>query len=243
MAKDVASSAHDETCPPAKSKPKRKPARADKPHNAQGKTAASERYHHGDLREALIDAAYEIVLEEGVDSFSMSEACRRAGVSTAAPYRHFKDRDELIGEVAAKGFRLFADATRAARDAHPPASIDGLAAMGRAYVRFVGGAPQLFHLMWGTTRASFPSESAHEASCEGFEMFIEVVEAIRQKLGVVHLTTHEFALPIWSSVHGLASLKQGESLRLVADVDLERMIEVGLRAYLEGAAAAARRAT
>ena len=67
---------------------------------AQGK----DRYHHGDLREALIQATTTLVEERGAENFSLADACRCAGVSTAAPYRHFRDKEEILEEIAARGF-------------------------------------------------------------------------------------------------------------------------------------------
>lgn len=78
-------------------------------------------YHHGNLREALIEGALQLIAEKGPMGFTIAEAARSAGVSPAAPYRHFRDRDELMADVARRGFERFADAlSRAWNDGRPP---------------------------------------------------------------------------------------------------------------------------
>ena len=117
--------------------------------------AKGGRYHHGDLRPALVDAAIGVIAERGVRDFSMAEASRRLGVTTAAPYRHFADRDELLAAVAARALTVFAamlsgaaDATGAADAADAPAL--RLAAMAGAYVRFAAQQRPLFDALFSS---------------------------------------------------------------------------------------------
>jgi AcrR family transcriptional regulator len=110
--------------------------------------AKEGRYHHGDLRPALVDAAIEVIAERGVRDFSMAEASRRLGVTTAAPYRHFADRDELLAAVAARGLAVFAAMLSAAADAADPAQ--RLAAMAGAYVRFAAEQRPLFDALFSS---------------------------------------------------------------------------------------------
>jgi len=107
------------------------------------------RYHHGDLRPALVDAAIDVIAERGVRDFSMAEASRRLGVTTAAPYRHFADRDELLAAVAARGLTVFAVMlSGAAGAADTPAQ--RLAAMAGAYVRFAAQQRPLFDALFSS---------------------------------------------------------------------------------------------
>ena len=107
------------------------------------------RYHHGDLRSALVDAAIGVIAERGVRDFSMAEASRRLGVTTAAPYRHFADRDELLAAVAARGLTVFAVMLSGAADAaDTPAQ--RLAAMAGAYVRFAAQQRPLFAALFSS---------------------------------------------------------------------------------------------
>ncbi len=107
------------------------------------------RYHHGDLRSALIDAAISVIADRGVRGFSLAEASRRLGVTTAAPYRHFADRDELLAAVAVRALSVFATGLAAAADtAGTPAQ--RLAAMAGAYVRFAAQHRPLFDTLYSS---------------------------------------------------------------------------------------------
>jgi AcrR family transcriptional regulator len=103
------------------------------------------RYHHGDLRAALVAVAIELIAERGVRDFSLAEASRRIGVAPSAPYAHFADRDELLAAVAVHGLRLFQKSLESAL-ARAPAPTERLAAMARAYVRFAASHEPLFRV-------------------------------------------------------------------------------------------------
>lgn len=104
-------------------------------------------YHHGNLRDALIDVAIELVAAHGVGSFSMAEACRRLNVTVAAPYRHFADRDALLTAIAIRGGEHLSELlSRVAVDVHDPT--DRLVALSRAYVEFAASEPALFETMF-----------------------------------------------------------------------------------------------
>src|SRR5215469_1717120 len=105
--------------------------------------AKGGRYHHGDLRSALVDAAIDLIAERGVRGFSLAEVSRRLGVTAAAPYRHFADRDELLAAVAVRALHAFADAL-AAEIGDADAPEQRLAAMASGYVRFAAEQRQLF---------------------------------------------------------------------------------------------------
>lgn len=119
--------------------------------------AKGGRYHHGDLRSALVDAAIDVIAERGVRGFSLAEASRRLGVTTAAPYRHFADRDELLATVAVRALGVFAAMLGAAADAaDTPAQ--RLAAMAGAYVRFAAQQRPLFDALFnsGLDKSRYP---------------------------------------------------------------------------------------
>jgi AcrR family transcriptional regulator len=114
------------------------------------RTTKRDRYHHGDLRAALIDTAMELIAEQGVQGFSLAEASRRLGVAVSAPYRHFADRDELLVEVGVRTGELLVAAVTAERggEAHVPE--ERLVAVVRGYVRFAAGHRALFEALLGT---------------------------------------------------------------------------------------------
>ena len=111
--------------------------------------AKGGRYHHGDLQSALVDAAIAVIDERGVRDFSMAEASRRLGVTAAAPYRHFADRDQLLAAVAARGLTVFAAMLSGAANAvDTPAQ--RLAAMAGAYVRFAAQQRPRFEALFSS---------------------------------------------------------------------------------------------
>jgi AcrR family transcriptional regulator len=105
------------------------------------------RYHHGDLRAALVDAAIELIEERGVHGFSLAEASRRVGVTVAAPYRHFADREDVLAAVAVRALEVFA-ATLEAESGEAAGAEERLAAMARAYVRFAAEERPLFETLF-----------------------------------------------------------------------------------------------
>lgn len=121
------------------------------------------RYHHGDLRAALIDTAIELIAERGVRDFSLAEASRRLGVSVSAPYAHFSDRDELLAAVAVHAYELFyTELLQELNQFQTPA--DRLAAIARAYVRFAGTHHPLFEVLFeaGLDKSRHPELAAAE---------------------------------------------------------------------------------
>ncbi|HEX3788388.1 MAG TPA: TetR/AcrR family transcriptional regulator [Pseudonocardiaceae bacterium] len=110
--------------------------------------AKKSRYHHGDLATALIDKAIELIDERGVSGFSLAEASRRLGVTVAAPYRHFADRDELLASVAVRAVHALAEAV--AGQVRPDSSpAEQLAAVAAGYVRFAVDRRPLFQVLFG----------------------------------------------------------------------------------------------
>ncbi len=118
---------------------------------------ARRAYHHGDLREALVDAAFGLIEESGVHAFSVAEAARRTGVSAAAPYRHFADRDELLAEAATRAAEELRSRFGAAL-AGGGTPADRIAAAAGAYVRFAAERRAMFEVLFGAglEKARFP---------------------------------------------------------------------------------------
>jgi AcrR family transcriptional regulator len=159
-----------------------------------------KRYHHGDLRAALIDTAVELIGEQGVRGFSLAEASRRLGVAPSAPYAHFADRDELVAAVAVRACELFqADLSRASVELRDPA--DRLAEMARVYVRLAGRHRPLFEALFasGLDKRRYPELKAAEQPIE--EAFQECVRALSNGT-----TTEELADAVEAAAHGHAML-------------------------------------
>ena len=105
-------------------------------------------YHHGNLKEALLRAALELIAQKGPAGFTFAEAARWAGVSPAAPYRHFRDRDELLASVALRGFTQFEAALARAWDDGRPDAFTALDRLGKAYLEFARAEPAYYSAMF-----------------------------------------------------------------------------------------------
>src|SRR6185437_15734828 len=109
---------------------------------------AERGYHHGNLKEALLRAALELIAKKGPAGFTFAEAARWAGVSPAAPYRHFRDRDELLASVALRGFEQFERALTRAWDDGRPDAMAALDRLGKAYLEFARSEPAYYSAMF-----------------------------------------------------------------------------------------------
>lgn len=194
---------------------------------------AKAKYHHGDLREALIQASYDLVRRDGAENFALAEACRLAGVSTAAPYKHFKDRDEVLGLVVARGFDEMSSQSMAAVEAAGVGTLAGLAAMGRAYVRFAVENEKLFRLMFGQHPILKADANVVGEGTDCFSKVIEQVAIYCERNGAPG-NPDEIAVRLWTFVHGAASLLiDGDYAVVVPDFDIEALLD-GATPYLLG---------
>lgn len=192
-------------------------------------------YHHGDLRAALIEAALQIVSDKRVEDFSVADAARAVGVSSAAPYRHFQDRDDLLVHVAAAGFEQLRERMQAAIAKHPPGSVDGIIALGGAYMEFGASHPELFHLMWGATRPHGANDVARVAGESCYSIFTNNLTHTMEARGLGHLDPYEFGEPLWAMVHGFAHLLTGSNEMLGSDMTaVRKRIDDATRAYFAG---------
>lgn len=176
------------------------------------KTAGGS-YHHGALRQALLEAAEDILAERGVDGFSLREAARRAGVSPAAPAHHFGDTRGLLTALAVEAFRRFGDALgkadRAGRN-----RMERVRAQGHAYVTFALDFPALFHLMWRRELLDQNDEELRLAGRRAFGFLQSAVEgkAPRPVKRLPDDPIDPASLASWSIVHGFALLTLGGAL-------------------------------
>ncbi|MDP3278130.1 MAG: TetR/AcrR family transcriptional regulator [Deltaproteobacteria bacterium] len=169
---------------------------------------AKPSYHHGDLRRALLDAALVLVQEGGLGALSLREAARRAGVSVAAPYHHFADRDALIEALLLEGFALLASEGERALDGAGLQPRERLEALGKSYVRFARTHPAYFRLMFSSIEHCPPSAVEH-VKARGGEAFVQLQQAIvalQQSGGAPEGDPSGLVLVAWSLVHGMAAL-------------------------------------
>jgi AcrR family transcriptional regulator len=162
---------------------------------------AKAAYHHGDLRAQLIAAATELVETHGPDGFSVAEAARRAGVSTAAPYKHFKDRDAVLRGVVSAAMDRLRHAMETAASRFPSGSLEAVAAIGQAYVNFAKAEPGLFRLVFGLTEGH---ENAPDLLEKGQGCFAVVARAVAERLDqpLQAADVQRRAYLLWSFVHG-----------------------------------------
>jgi AcrR family transcriptional regulator len=193
-------------------------------------------YHHGNLREALIQAALSLIAEKGPGGFSFADAARSAGVSAAAPYRHFRDRDALLADVAERAFVLFAERLEAAWDGGRPEPFKAFERIGQAYLAFARDEPAHYSAMFeaGIERNATPE--LRKASDQAFAVLRRAAETLcalappdRRPPALM------VALHVWSLSHGIATLftrsKAGERSLPMSPEDL---LEAGVLVYLQG---------
>ncbi|OXE35514.1 MAG: TetR family transcriptional regulator [Phenylobacterium zucineum] len=167
-----------------------------------------QRYHHGELRPALIDCARRILEEEGLEALSLRGVARRAGVSRQAPYHHFVDLNALLAAVAATGFRELAE-TSLDRMNRVTSMESRFKASGISYVMFATSNPALFQLMFAGMRGNFSNDQELQAA--RYAAFAVLKNALSDT-GRADATDLS-ALKAWSLVHGLADLLNKRAVR------------------------------
>lgn len=161
-------------------------------------------YHHGDLYESLVKAGTELLIADGLPGFTLRECARRAGVSHAAPKNHFASVDQLLAEIAARGFDAFVDALATAAFAASPQTAEArIVAMGRAYVDFALHNTAIYSLMFRHSQPFTTSEHLAHASVAGW---VQLETAVAAVLGPDRHDHTVCAGQVWAIVHGVASL-------------------------------------
>ena len=193
-------------------------------------------YHHGNLREALVQAALDLIGKKGPAGFTFAEAARSAGVSGAAPYRHFRDRDELMVDVARRGFERLEAALARAWDEGRPNPQRALENLGRAYLDFAGTEPAYYTAMFESQLPPDEDPELRRADDRAFAVLGRACEALaaeapkesRPPAGMM-------SLHIWALVHGIAVLfARGDKARRKLPLAPEDLLEAGLLIYLDG---------
>jgi AcrR family transcriptional regulator len=198
-------------------------------------------YHHGNLKEALLRAALELIAQKGPAGFTFAEAARWAGVSPAAPYRHFRDRDELLASVALRGFQQFETVLARAWDDGRPDTFTAFDRLGKAYLQFARTEQAYYSAMF---EAGIPLATSPELREAGDRAFA-VLRAAAEKL-CAHVPVKGrppvlmVALHIWAMAHGIASLfGRGDAARRALPMAPEELLEAEVLVYLRGLGIAA----
>lgn len=191
-------------------------------------------YHHGNLKETLLDAAEALIAERGPAGITLSEMARMAGVSSAAIYRHYADLNMLIGAVARRGFEDFSTRLRMANAAAGP-GITGFKGMGDAYLAFARARP-------GAYAAMFSSPVVHsdpDVARAGEQAFNTLLTGLAEALGSLGIgagASFSLAIKIWSLAHGIATLSASGRLSPAIGSTPESMLREGVEALVADAA-------
>jgi len=193
-------------------------------------------YHHGNLKEALLRAALELIAQKGPAGFTFAEAARWAGVSPAAPYRHFRDRDELLASIALRGFSQFEAVLARAWDDGRPDIFVALDRLGRAYLDFARAEPAYYSAMF---EAGIPLATNAELREVGDRAFAVLRAAADKLCAQTPLGTRPpalmVALHIWAMAHGIASLfGRGDAAKRSLPMSPEELLEADMLIYLRG---------
>lgn len=193
-------------------------------------------YHHGNLKEALIRAALDLIAQKGPSGFTFAEAARFAGVSPAAPYRHFRDRDELVSNVALRGFVQFEAALARAWNGGVPDPMAAFERLGRAYLDFARTEPAYYSAMFEAGIALDTSAELREAGESAFAVLRMAAERlVAQVPAPGRPPAFMVALHVWALAHGIASLfGRGDAGRRPLPMAPEELLEAGVLIYLRG---------
>ncbi|HEX4504993.1 MAG TPA: TetR/AcrR family transcriptional regulator [Alphaproteobacteria bacterium] len=203
-------------------------------HHGHGRGRAG--YHHGNLREALIEAALALIPESGPLGFTFAEAARQAGVSPAAPYRHFRDRDHLLADIAQQGFDRFAEALTAAGADGAPDPMTAFCNIGKAYLAFARTQPGYYAAMFEAGIALDATPELREAGDRAFAILRDAAERVIAGLPQgKRPPALMVALHVWSLSHGIASLFGGRTTPVRAmPMSAEDLLEAGVLVYFQG---------
>jgi len=192
-------------------------------------------YHHGNLRQALVDAALSLIEEKGPTGFSLSEAAKTAGVTPAAGYRHFEGREDLIAEIARQGYEVFADLLDYAYETGQPSALASFEAVGRAYLAFARKYP-------GHYVAMFESGISVQRTPDLYQVATRALGVMEQ--AAVNLSEHipaenrpppqMVSAHIWAMSHGVVELFARGSPGTKSPFPPEDLLETGIGIYLRG---------
>lgn len=195
-------------------------------------------YHHGNLKEALVSAARVLILEKGPHGFSLIEAARLADVSPAAPYRHFKDREALLAEVARRGYEKFSDQLEKAWAGGKPDRVTAFKRLGHAYLDFALTEKAYYAAMFQAGLSAAANPDLQEAADRAYQSLAVVTDTLvtEQDAATENATTRvppeAIFFHIWSLAHGAATLRHGGDE--TPALSQHQMLDLGVELYLRG---------
>ncbi len=192
-------------------------------------------YHHGNLRQALVEAALKLVEEKGPAGFTLSEAAREAGVTPAAVYRHFEGREDLIAEAARQGYEIFADLMDYAFQSGQPSALASFEATGRAYLAFARKYPGHYVAMFESGISVNRTPELAVVAARASAVLEKAAAALSE-----HIPPEKrppaamFSAHIWAMSHGVVELFARGAPGRTAPFPPEELLESGIGIYLRG---------
>ncbi len=198
-------------------------------------SVTSKAYHHGDLRQDLIDAAITLINEKGISDLSLRQLARQVGVSHNAPYRHFETKQALLMAVAEEGFTSLRKCLEQAKATSGDDSREQLCAIGLAYVQFALTHPAHYRVMFGNYRNdSCESASLAEVAEQSFMVLVNIIQE-GQETGVFQdSNTLNLARTAWSLVHGQAMLTLDHRFKMTTKEDFTSFLSFSVQMLIEG---------
>lgn len=192
-------------------------------------------YHHGNLRQALIDAALELIEEKGPTGFTLSEAAKQAGVTPAAVYRHFQGREDLIAEAARQGYEIFADLMEYAYEEGQPSALSAFTATGRAYLAFARKYPGHYIAMFESGISVNRSPELAAVSARASAVLEKAASDLSQHIPAdKRPPASMFSAHIWAMSHGVVELFARNSPGRASPFPADDLLETGIGIYLRG---------
>lgn len=192
-------------------------------------------YHHGNLREALIDGCLSLIEKRGPTGFTLSEAAREAGVTPAAVYRHFEGREDLIAAAAHQGYALFAEMMEKAYGDGQPSALAAFEATGRAYLAFARKYPGYYIAMFESGIPINRTPELHAVATRAMGVLEKAAEKLSQHIPADKRPPPQmFSAHIWAMSHGVVELFARQNPGTQSPFPPEDLLETGIGIYLRG---------
>ncbi|SFP55315.1 TetR/AcrR family transcriptional regulator [Tranquillimonas alkanivorans] len=192
-------------------------------------------YHHGNLRQALVDAALELIEAKGPTGFTLSEAAKQAGVTPAAVYRHFEGREDLIAEAARQGYEIFADLMEYAYESGQPSALAAFEATGRAYLAFARRHPGHYVAMFESGISVNRTPDLARVARRSFDVLEKSAVRLTEHIPAEKRPPPQMvSAHIWAMSHGVVELFARGSPGTKSPFPPEDLLETGIGIYLRG---------
>lgn len=198
-------------------------------------TMPKQAYHHGNLRQALVDATLKLIEEKGPTGFTLSEAAKAAGVTPAAVYRHFSGREDIIAEAARQGYGIFADLMEYAYASGQPSALASFEATGRAYLAFARKHPGHYIAMFESGVSQQRNPDLHMAASRAGAILEKAATDLSHHIPEDRRPPAQmFSAHVWAMSHGVVELYARNSPGTTSPFPPEDLLETGIGIYLRG---------